>query len=377
MNYVGTIFLDGNSTTPVDPRVARAVCSAYRRPLGNASSLHRFGWRARCLLEQARRNIALFLHAENDEIYFVPSVTVGLNIAIFGLLAESSGITKRIASSRLEHRSIMAIIKYACAKRGCEWVELEHDRFGSVIPESVTYATIKGVDLICVSHGNGEIGSLNDVNQIVDASQGGSALIVDASQTAAYLELPGKADCLLVSGHKLYGPRGIAALSKRRKLELRPILMGAGQEGGLLPGTEDVPGAIALGVAARLAEREREERCKHINALRDIFLGILVEKVPDIELNGPPADRLPGNLSVTVSKVSAELIMKQLPHLALSMASACVGAGESHVLRALGFSKARIASTFRLGFNAYNTEEEAERAADDIATMITQVRRRQ
>lgn len=369
------IFLDGNSTTPGDPRVVRALCSSYRRHFGNASSQHKFGWRAKCLLEQARKNISIFLGAERDEVSFIPSVTIGLNVGILGFLGSRPGSAKRIAASRVEHKSIVSIIRYACRLKGWEWVELEHDNFGAIIPQSVGEAARRGVDLICLSHGNGEIGSLNDINQIVSEAGGDASLIVDASQTAAYLSLPRIVDLLLFSGHKLYGPRGIAALRKRRGIELGPVLLGAGQEGGLVPGTEDVPSAIALGVAARIAARELNMRREHVSSLCDFFWKFLVERVSDVELNGPLVGRLPGNLSLTIPGVPAELLMRHLPHLGFSMASACTGPSESPVLRALGFSKMRISRTFRVGFNAFNTHDEVEEAARDIAVMINRLRR--
>ena len=371
-------FLDGNSTTPVDPRVARAICAAYTRLLGNPSSTHLFGWRAKNLLEKARGNVAQLLNAQSDEIYFVSSVTIGLNIAIQGLIGRPLSRHRRIAASRTEHKSIVSLVRYACSKSKFEWIELELDRFGAVIPESAGEAARRGVDLICISHGNGETGCLNDLDLIVDEVRRLAPLVFDVSQTAAYVDLASAtaADCLIISGHKLYGPRGTAAFYKRRQLELAPLLIGAGQEGGVVPGTEDVPGAIALGVAAQIAWRERDQRREHVNALRDQFWKILTDRVPDVELNGHPIKRVPGNLSITVPNVPAELIMRRLPHLGLSMASACAGGGESQVLKALGFSKARIACTFRVGFNVFNTYDEVEKAGLDISAVILGLHRR-
>jgi cysteine desulfurase len=372
----GEVFLDGNSTTPVDPRVARSICSVYRRLLGNSSSSHVFGWRSRILLEKARMNVARLIGAGKEEIFFVPSVTVGLNIVIQGAIGRLSSRNKRIAISRTEHKSVISLVRHLRDSRKCEWVELDFDRNGAVLPESVEDAAAKGVDLICISHGSGEVGYLNDLGLIIEAVKGRASLLFDVSQTAAYLDVRDvvhSADFLVFSGHKLYGPRGTAALFKRRGLDLAPLLIGAGQEDRLVPGTEDVPGALALGVASRLAERDRDQRRDHVNALRDIFWGILSSRAPSAEINGPLTKRVPGNLNITLPGVPAQLLIRRLPYIGISMASACTGSGESHVLKALGFSKSRATCTFRVGFNAFNTFDEAESSALEIAAAITQI----
>ena len=305
-------------------------------------------------------------------------MTIGLNIAIRGVANIPATKFRRIATARAEHKSVLELVRYLCRRKGYEWIELEADRFGSIIPESAGSAAEKGVDLICISHGNGETGCLNDLEQISSAVQGGSLLLFDVSQTAAYMDLtPARsADLLVLSGHKLYGPRGTAVLRKKRGLELMPLLIGAGQQNGLVPGTEDVPGAVGLGVAARLTMKERDKRRSHVEALSKRFWEILSDRVPNIELNGHPTQRVPGNLSITVPHVPAELLIRQLPQISMSMASACTGVNESHVLKALGFSKARIASTFRVGFNAFNTIWEAEEAGDKIATVVSGLQRK-
>jgi cysteine desulfurase len=348
----------------------------HRVFLGNPSSLHLFGIQARRLLGQARRNVAQIAGVRPEEISFVPSVSIGLNIAIQGLIGKKLKAPQRIGCSRLEHKSVLAIISSACARGGAEWIEIAVDRYGLLLIDSIAEAVSKGVDIVVVGHGNGEIGSVNDLGPIIQAVAGCSSLVIDVSQTAAYLDISEAscAACAIISGHKLYGPRGMAALYKRRDVELAPILLGAGQEHGLVPGTEDVPSIVALGIAARLALREREARRVHIEMLSSLFREVLLASVPEVEFNGHPQNCLPGHLSVTVPAVPAELLMRRLPDLAFSMGSACAGASESHVLRALGFSRARITRTFRVGFNVYNTRDEAERAAEEIGKAVLSMR---
>jgi cysteine desulfurase len=252
------------------------------------------------------------------------------------------------------------------------------DGAGRIFPEQWLEAARPDTALITLAHGNNEIGTINDLARsagLLKARFPGARLLADVSQTASYglpplQELP--LDLVIFGAHKMYGPRGIGALFVRRGTRLRPIFFGGSQQAGLRPGTLDAAMVAGFGEAAALAKAEGSNRATYINGLRNAFWSDLQAGIPGVRLNGDSVHRVPGNLSVILPFVEAEIVRQKVPHIACSQGSACSSNSRevSAVLSAIGLTEAEALRTVRFGISIFNTLEEIHTAARDLAEAI-------
>jgi cysteine desulfurase len=346
------IYCDHNATTPVRPEVFEAMLPFLREDYGNASSVHRLGSHARCAVEEARAHVAALIGARAADIVFTSGGTESNNLAIRGRPCGA------VISTPIEHASVLEPVRLLEAD-GCPVCALPVDAFGQVTPADVAAQLTGPGQLVSVGWANNEIGTLQPIEAIAAACAArGARLHVDAVQAVGKIPVHVRGiDLLSLSAHKVGGPKGVGALYVRGG-ELRPLLVGGGQERGRRSGTENVAGIVGMGAACRLAAAEMHAYGEACLALREaLWLGVRAA-IPDVRRNSPSgADCLPNTLNVSFGGVRGEVLVAalDLEGVAVSGGSACAaGAGEpSHVLRALGRTAdaARDGVRFSLGRN--------------------------
>jgi cysteine desulfurase len=377
------IYLDYQATTPCDPRVVEAMAPWWSERFGNAASkTHAYGWEAAEAVETARRHVAALIGADAREIVFTSGATEANNLALLGSARAARGARDRVIALATEHRSVLDPAA-RLEREGLQVTRLGVARDGLLDVERLRAALDERVLWVSAMHANNEIGVIQDVAAIAQAAREVGALVhCDAAQSAGKLALDVRAlgvDLLTLSGHKLYGPKGIGALWVRRRppLALEPLVFGGGHERGLRSGTLAVPLCIGLGEAARIAAFEREAESQRTRTLRDRLWERLAREIPGTGLNGHASQRLPGNLNVALP-VESSALLAALPELALSTGSACTSAvpEPSHVLRALGLERARALGSIRLSIGRPTTAAEVERAADLLRERVAALRGR-
>lgn len=382
------IYLDNHATTPVDPRVLAAMLPYFTEHFGNpASRNHAFGWAAEEAVEKARVQIASLIGAKDDrgepsgkEIVFTSGATESINLAIKGVAELYHEKGKHLITTAIEHKATLDTCAHL-ERQGFEVTVLPVDRFGLVDPAALEAALRPDTILVSVIHGNNEIGTVQDVRALGALCRANGTLFhVDAAQTAGKVPVDVNAmaiDLLSVSGHKMYGPKGVGALYVRRKnprVRLAPLIHGGGHERGMRSGTLNVPGIVGLGAACALAQAELDPDMARLTALRDRLYRQITEALDEVHLNGHPTRRLPGNLNLSFAFVEGESLMMGMKGIAVSSGSACTSASlePSYVLRALGIGDDTAHTSLRFGIGRFNTEAEIDRTAQVV---IEQVRR--
>jgi cysteine desulfurase len=364
------IYLDYNATTPLLPEVFDAMVPYLRDHFGNPSSAHQRGSVARAAIERARGQMAALLECDPLEILFTSGGTEANNLAIRGATAGSE--RRHVATSRIEHPAVAA---------PCAWLEAEGWRItrcgvdgdGKVVLSETAELIDEGTSLVTVMHANNETGVLQPIRAIADIAHAVGALLhSDAAQSVGKVPVRVRelgVDLLSVAGHKLYAPKGVGALYVRRGTPLVPLLLGAGHERGMRPGTENVASVVGLGVACERARLDMEAEAARVGELRRELWRLLRDQVPGLELNGHPTDRLPNTLSVRFPGVSGNALLAACPEVAASTGSACHAGGESAppVIVLMGVSRAEALGTVRLTIGRRTTADEMTCAAGFLA----------
>ena len=378
------VYLDHSATTPVDPRVANAMARAVVETFGNASSVHGFGQQARAAIDRARRDVAALIGAKQNEIVFTSGGTEANNLAIRGLCEAAPG--RHVITSAIEHPSVSGV----CAeleKRGWEVTRLPVYANGIVRIEDVVDALRPDTVLITVMLANNEIGTIQPISQIGslvhEKRSAGQKLWLhtDAVQAAGRLPLNVDelgCDLLTMSAHKLYAPKGIGALYVRRGVRLHGQNVGGHQERERRAGTENVPGIVAFGEAAKLAREELKQRAQHDRALRDRFETLVRERISDVVMNGDREQRLDhlSNISFRFIEGEGLLINLDLEGVAVSTGSACSSGTlePSPVIRALGVDDELARGSIRFSFGKDNTEADVDYAVEVLAQAVERLR---
>ncbi|MER3555215.1 MAG: IscS subfamily cysteine desulfurase [Meiothermus sp.] len=366
------IYLDNHATTPCDPRVLQAMLPYFTEFFGNpSSSLHQPGRKAAQAVEHARGQVAELIGAKPGEIVFTSGASESNNLAIFGVAEAYRGERQRIVTTPIEHKAVLEPFRQL-TRGGFEAVFLPVDARGRVDLEAAQQVIDDRTLLVSVQAANNEIGTIQPVPEIAALAHRCGALVhCDAAQAVGKIPLDvgsWDVDLLSISAHKLYGPKGVGALyvaQGLKKTALQPQILGGGQESGLRSGTLNVPGIVGLGEACEIARVSMPEESRRISRLRDAFESGLRAVIPGIRVNGDLENRLPGNSSITFPDIEADALLLNMPHVALSMGSACnAGAIEpSYVLTSIGLSRDLAHSTVRIGWGRFNQE-------DDVATAL-------
>ena len=375
------VYLDYAATTPVDQRVAEKMIPYLTETFGNpASSSHAFGWAAEEAVEKARADIAALINADPKEIVFTSGATESDNLAIKGAANFYKTKGKHLITVKTEHKAVLDTMR-ELERQGFEVTYLGVQENGLIDLEELKAAIRDDTILISVMWVNNEIGVVQDIPAIGEICRERKIIFhVDAAQACGKVPVDveaAKIDLLSMSGHKVYGPKGIGALYVRRKprVRLEAQMHGGGHERGFRSGTLPTHQIVGMGEAFRIAKEELEQDMAHYRKLRDIFLkGI--EGIEEVYINGDLEHRAPNNLNVSFNFVEGESLIMAVKELAVSSGSACTSASlePSYVLRALGRNDELAHSSLRITFGRMTTEEEAAYAAELIKSKIDKLR---
>src|SRR5215467_3456193 len=375
------IYLDYNATTPVEPQVLDAMLPYFSSEFGNAASIHTVGQRARAAVETARDQVAALLGARSQEIIFTSGGTESDNHAIFGIVRAAPGATKHIITTNIEHEAVLNSCQ-ALEKEGVAVTYLPVNRDGVITVEQVEEAIRPHTALITLMHANNELGTVQPLEQIGKlATQRDIYFHTDAVQSAGKISLDVKAlgvDLLSISGHKIYAPKGIGALYIRGGSRVRQFFYGGHHQRGARPGTENVPGIVALGKAAELARLSLESDAVRTAALRNKLEAGLAARIPDSQINAARAPRTPNTANLTFPGIEGEalVIALDLKGVCVSTGAACSsGAVEpSHVLTAIGLSAEDARASIRFSLGRHTTEAEINYVLDAVPAAVSQLR---
>jgi cysteine desulfurase len=377
------IYLDYQATTPVDPRVLDAMLPYFTEVFGNAASRsHPFGWDAEGAVEKARKQIGSLIGASPKEIIFTSGSTEGINLGIKGVIEMHAAKGKHIITTLVEHKAVLDTCKHL-EKQGCEVTYLVPDTTGRVSPEQVAEAIREDTVLVAMIWANNEIGTVNPIREIgAICHERGVLFFVDGTQAAGKIPVDVGADnidLMCLSGHKIYGPKGVGCLYVRRRnprVRIVAQMDGGGHERGMRSGTINVPGVVGLGAACAVSEQDLEKDAAHSIALRERFEAKVLEALDYTTVNGNHEHRLPGCSNVSFCYVEGESLIMGVKDLAVSSGSACTSASlePSHVLRACGVGDELAHSSIRFGFGRMTTEEQVDFAADQTISAVKRLR---
>jgi len=392
------VYMDAQSTTPVDPRVLEAMLPYFTRVFGNAASRsHVFGWEAEAAVEEARHQVARAMNAQDKEIVFTSGATESDNLAILGAARLHQGKGRHVVTAATEHHAVLDACK-ALEREGYEVTWLVPDRTGRIAPEQVRAALTDRTVLVSLMLANNEIGTIHPLADIgAVCRERGVLFHTDAVQGFGKIPFDVEAmrvDLASVTAHKLYGPKGTGALYVRGKgprVRLAPLFHGGGHERGLRSGTLNVPGIVGFGKAAEIAVAERPDEARRLRLLRARLDAGIRGPVEDTFLNGAPLPsidaagelrpgeeerRLPGNLNLSFAGVEGEALLLGLKDLAVSSGSACTSASlePSHVLKAIGVPDALAHASIRFGLGRFSTAEEVEFAVQTVGKAVRRLR---
>ena len=377
------IYMDNHATTPVDPRVVDAMLPYFTERFGNAASRnHSFGWAGEEAVENARAQVASLIGATPKEIIFTSGATESDNLMIKGVAEMYREKGNHIITQAIEHKAVLDTCK-RLEKYGYEVTYLPVQRDGRVNPEDVRKAITPKTILITIMYANNEIGIINPMAEIGKiAKEHGIIFAVDGVQAVGKIPVDvqkDNIDLLAISGHKIYGPKGVGALYVRRRnprVQLSAIIDGGGHERGMRSGTLNVTGIIGLGKACELAQQEMPEESKKMRALRDRLRAGLEAKLDEVYINGSMEHRLPNNLNMSFAYVEGESLLMGINDVAVSSGSACTSATlePSYVLKALGVGEDLAHTSIRFGLGRFNTEEEVDYVTDKMVQVVTKLR---
>jgi cysteine desulfurase len=377
------IYMDHHATTPVDPRVLEAMLPYFTERFGNAASRnHAFGWAAEEAVENARVQVAALIGAAPKEVIFTSGATESDNLMIKGVAEAYREKGNHIVTQVTEHKAVLDTCQHL-QKQGYALTYLPVQRDGRIEPERLRAALTPRTILITVMYANNEIGVLQPVAEIGKiAKEHGVLFAVDAAQAAGKVPIDvqkDNVDLLALSGHKMYGPKGVGALYVRRhnpRVQLAALIDGGGHERGMRSGTLNVPAIVGLGKACEIARREMAEEAARLRSLRDRLRAKLEASLDQVQVNGSLEHRLPNNLNVSFGYVDGESLLMGINDVAVSSGSACTSATlePSYVLKALGVGEELAHSSIRLGLGRFTTQEEVDYAAERIVQVVSKLR---
>ncbi len=377
------IYMDNHATTPVDPRVFEAMRPYFVEVFGNAASRnHSFGWQAEEAVEKARKQIADLIGANAKEIVITSGATESNNLAIKGVAQMYAEKGNHIITAATEHKAVLDTCKHL-EKEGCKVTYLAVQQNGLVDLDQLRNAITDKTILISIMYANNEIGVVQPVAEIGKiAKERGVLFHSDAVQAAGKIPVDvirDNIDILSISGHKLYGPKGVGALYVRRRnprVQLTAQIDGGGHERGMRSGTLNVPGIVGLGAACEIAKKELAEEAKRMAYLRDKLKDRLLASLDECYINGTMEHRLPNNLNISFAYVEGESLLMGINDVAVSSGSACTSATlePSYVLKALGAGDDLAHSSIRFGLGRFNTEEEVDYVAAKVIDVVKKLR---
>lgn len=377
------IYLDNNATTPIDPRVLEAMMPYLTDTFGNAASrTHAFGHAAAAAVDTGRAQVAQLLNADVKEIIWTSGATESDNLAIKGVAFSYRGKGDHIITQVTEHKAVLDTCKWL-ERQGFRVTYLPVDRTGRIDLNQLEAAITDKTILVTIMLANNEIGTIQPIDEIgqlcanrgilfhCDATQAVGKVPIDVQKQNIHL--------LSLSGHKLYGPKGVGALYVRMRdprVKLEPIIHGGGHERGFRSGTLNVPGIVGLGKACELAGAEMAEEAARLTAIRERFWQSLSSRVDETYRNGHPVHCLPNTINISFAYVEGESIMLNIPEIAVSSGSACTSATlePSYVLTACGVTDETAHGSLRFSMGRFTTAEQMDYTADRLVETIARLR---
>jgi len=374
------IYFDYAATTPVDREVEKEMLPYFGKSFGNPSSLHSFGQEALFAIDGAREKVARFLDADQREVVFTSSATQANNLVIFGALKEKE--SPHVITSAIEHKAVLEPLKESNAD--VDYLPVYEE--GVVKVEDVINKIREETVLVSIMYANSEIGTVQPIKEIgekireINEKRKNKILFhTDAVQAVNYLSCNVKelgVDFLTLSGHKIYGPKGVGALFVREGVKLSPVFFGASQERKLNPGTENIPGIVGLGSAVSSLKKNDAGKTKE---LREKLIDGIKESIPGSSLNGSREERLPNNVNMSFEGVEGESLMIALDRkgIAVSTGSACAShsLSPSYVLLALGLSHEKAHGSLRITLGRHTTEEEVDYLLEKLPPIVERLRK--
>lgn len=376
------VYLDNNSTTPIDPRVKEAIEPYLTKVFGNPSNLHYFGRECAEGIARARENIADYLNASSDEIFFTSGGTEANNWAIKGVAVElMTAKGRHLITSSIEHASVLGSARYL-QEMGWKVTYLPVDSYGLIDPEGVRKAITQETSLVSVMLANNEIGTIEPIREIAAiCHQHGVLCHTDAVSAAGKINLDVEqleVDLLTISGHKIRAPKGIGVLYIRKRTPIQPLIHGGHHQQGLRAGTENVIGIIAMGKACEILKHEWQHNAERVRKLRDRLEKGILTRIPDVRLNGHWDKRLPNTAHFSVAYVEGEALLMNLDleGIAVASGSAC-SSGESEpspTVKAIGIPEIYRNSVVRFSLGEENTEEEIDYTIEVMEQVVKRLR---
>jgi cysteine desulfurase len=377
------IYMDNHATTPLDPRVLEAMLPYFTEKFGNAASRnHSFGWAGEEAVENARQQVASLINATAKEIIFTSGATESDNLMIKGVAEMYREKGNHIITQAIEHKAVLDTCK-RLEKYGYEVTYLPVQKDGRVNPEDVRKAVRPTTILISIMYANNEIGTVNPMAEIGKiAKEHGILFAVDGVQAVGKIPVDvqkDNIDIMALSGHKIYGPKGVGALYVRRRnprVQLSAILDGGGHERGMRSGTLNVPGIVGLGKACEICQQEMASESKRLAGLRDRLKAGLEARLDEVYINGSLEYRLPNNLNMSFAYVEGESLLMGINDVAVSSGSACTSATlePSYVLKALGVGEDLAHTSIRFGLGRFTSEEEVDYVIEKMVQVVTKLR---
>jgi cysteine desulfurase len=376
--------MDNHATTPVDPRVLEAMLPYFTAMYGNAASKsHAFGWESEAAVDKARERVAKLIHAGSPrEIVFTSGATESDNLAIKGVADAYRHKGNHIVTCVTEHKAVLDSCKIL-EKQGFEVTYLPVKADGLIDLPKLRAALTDKTILVSIMAANNEIGTIQPVTDIGRMTRDKGILFhTDATQAVGKVPIDVEAmfiDLLSITAHKMYGPKGIGALyvrSTNPRVKLTPLIDGGGHERGMRSGTLNVPGIVGLGAACDLCRQEMAAEAQRMIGLRERLRQGIVSQLDEVQINGHPTKRLPGNLNMSFAFVEGESLLMALKEIAVSTGSACTSASlePSYVLKAIGLDDELAHTSIRFGLGRFNTEAEVDYTVQRIVDEVRRLR---
>ncbi|PIQ48354.1 MAG: IscS subfamily cysteine desulfurase [Cytophagales bacterium CG12_big_fil_rev_8_21_14_0_65_40_12] len=368
------IYLDNNSTTPVDPRVIEAMIPFFSKHFANASSNHRFGQSIKKYVDESRLSVSSLINARPSEIVFTSGATEALNLALKGLVSVKSE-TSHIITSQSEHPAVLDTCR-SLENQGVEVTYLRVNRQGLIDLKDIEQAIKSNTILVSIMLANNETGVIQPIEKIAEVCRKNDVLLLsDATQAIGKISVDVEelgVDLLAMSAHKFYGPKGIGALYIKKGIRLDEIIHGGGHENHLRSGTLNVPSIIGFGKACQIADSQFKEDSERISNLRDLLESELLQ-IEGSSLNGDKESRLPNTSNIFFPNVETDVLIPSLVKTIVSNGSACSSnvVEASHVLKSMGLSDAEAFSSIRISLGRFTSENDIHFAIQELRERIT------
>jgi cysteine desulfurase len=378
------IYMDHQTTTPIDRDVLEAMMPYLTEQFGEPSNRsHAWGWAAEEAVDRAREQVAALIGAQPEEIFFTSGATESDNLAIKGVARAYADKGHHIITQQTEHRAVLDSCR-ALENEGFVITYLPVDRYGMVAPDAVRDAITEETILVSIMHANNEVGTVQPLAEIGGLVKARGVLFhSDAVQTVGKIACNVddlQLDLLSISGHKMYGPKGVGALYVRktrpRRIKVVPLFDGGGHERGLRSGTLNVPSIVGLGKACEIGARVWQAEGERLTRLRERFIARITQALDYVSVNGHPTQRLPHNINLSFAGIDGEALIMGMKDIACSSGSACTSSTlePSYVLKAMGLDDALVHASIRFGLGRWSIAEEMDYAVQTVASRVQRLR---